>query len=55
MFVLCSMSATIDLYTVLASLADILPKCNGQPLPATLPKGPHFTRKHCTVETENKT
>ena len=31
-----------------ASLANILPKSNGRPLPASLPKSPHFTQKRCT-------
>ena len=34
-------------YTVFASLANILPKFNGRPLPASPPKSPHFTRKCC--------
>ena len=40
----------VSLYTVFASLANILPKSNYQPLPASLPKSPHFTRKRCTAE-----
>ena len=38
------------LYTVFASLANILPKSNDRPLPASLHKSPHFTRKHCKSE-----
>ena len=37
-------------YTVFASLANILPKSKGRPLPASLPKSPHFTRKRCTIQ-----
>ena len=37
-------------YTVFASLANILPKFNGRPMPASLPKSPHLTRKLCTEQ-----
>ena len=36
-------------YTVFASLANILPKSNSWPLPASLCKSPHFTQKCCTL------
>ena len=35
-------------YTIFTSLANILPKSNGRPLPASLPKSPRFAQKRCT-------
>ena len=43
-------SKTRYMYTVFASLANILPKSNGWSLPASLPKSPHFTQKRYTNE-----
>ena len=45
--------AIINKYNVFASFANILPKYNGRPLPASLPKSPHFTRKRCRLLTDN--
>ena len=36
-------------YTVFEPLGAILPKSNGRPLPASLPKSPRFARKRCTA------
>ena len=36
-------------YIVFVSLANILPKSSGRPLPASLPKSTHFTHKRCTL------
>ena len=39
------------IYTVFESLANILPKYNGRPLPASLPKSSHFTRRNAVCIT----
>ena len=36
-----------SVYTIFASLVDILPKSKSRPLPALLPKSPYFTQKRC--------